>query len=368
LLAFDFLIPALMLGLLGPAGGSTDFPAVAEVVVEALDVFNAADATSFTVRRLRRGDRVTVRDDAGAGWLLIEPPPRSFGWIDEAAIDGHEPGRIAVVTAERTVVRVGLEGARLPGPPGLELARGATVTLLDRPSAWLGNGRERTTWRAIEAPPGAVGYVRAEGVKRLDTPPEPVAETRAAYMPKEPENHVPPEVAAEIARIEAIHHAVLRESVERWRFEVVRQRYQDLLKRVSDTPSGNAIRARLAIVERHEAMGESARTIETLIDRSRRRDRQLTLVLRRLSESERPQSRPYDAIGLVQPSSRKVNGQKVLALIGPEGEAVAYLDVPAGLDASPMVARRVGVRGAVHFNEALRAKLISVRDMEPIQE
>ena len=89
--------------------------------------------------------------------------------------------------------------------------------------------------------------------------------------------------------------------------------------------------------------------------------------LRRLAHAEQPLERPYDAEGLVQPSSRMVGGQKVFALIGPEGTTLAYLDLPAGLDASHLVARRVGVRGSIPYDEDLRARLIAVEDIDPLE-
>jgi len=85
-------------------------------------------------------------------------------------------------------------------------------------------------------------------------------------------------------------------------------------------------------------------------------------------DDDRRLARPYDAEGLFQPSARKVNGQKVFALIGPEGTTQAYLDVPAGLDAAPLLARRVGVRGDILYSDSLRARLISVRDLDPLED
>jgi hypothetical protein len=61
-----------------------------------------------------------------------------------------------------------------------------------------------------------------------------------------------------------------------------------------------------------------------------------------------------------------VDGQKVYALIGPDGNTQAYLDIPAGLDVAHLVARRVGVRGRMHYDENLRARLIAVRDLDPL--
>src|SRR5262249_58523738 len=118
-----------------------------------------------------------------------------------------------------------------------------------------------------------------------------------------------------------------------------------LLKQATDTDSANAIRARLDQLARHEAAAEAARSIEATIDRSRNRDRQLAQYLRKAAAADDPRERPYDALGMIQPSSRRVDGERVFALIGPEGRAVAYLNLPAGLDPSPLLSRRVGVRG-----------------------
>jgi hypothetical protein len=53
-------------------------------------------------------------------------------------------------------------------------------------------------------------------------------------------------------------------------------------------------------------------------------------------------------------------------LIGREGRAVAYLDIPPGLDARPLLSKRVGVRGGVRYNESLGSRLIAVRDLEAL--
>ena len=65
---------------------------------------------------------------------------------------------------------------------------------------------------------------------------------------------------------------------------------------------------------------------------------------------------------------RQVDGRRVYALIGPEGVPVAYLDIPAGLDARPVLAKRVGVRGSVSYDEHLGSRLIAVRDLEALEK
>jgi hypothetical protein len=252
------------------------------------------------------------------------------------------------------------------------------VKLLDRPPLTLGRGRAQRTWRAIEPPPGDVRHIRAEGVRPLvasravpgaedtTTGTGPIAETRAGYAPQVDAPPVPPEVAGAIAQIESIHRAILREPIDRWRLDDVRRRYETMLRGATDAGAGNAIRERLDVVARHEAMARDARLIATLLERSRRRDSTLTLHRRRLSDSQRPEDQPYDVQGLIQPSSRKVGGQKVFALIGRDGTTQAYLEIPPGIDVKGLLTRRVGVRGTVHYNDALRARLVSVRDLEPL--
>jgi len=72
------------------------------------------------------------------------------------------------------------------------------------------------------------------------------------------------------------------------------------------------------------------------------------------------------AIGMIQPSSRKTEGRKLYTLIGTNGSRRAYLDAPPGIDVESLLAHRVGVRGAVRYNEDLGARLITVRDIEEI--
>ena len=182
-----------------------------------------------------------------------------------------------------------------------------------------------------------------------------------------PPGEVPLEIAEEVKRIETEHRATLNGPVETWRLEPVRHRYEFLLKRASSAAAKDAIERRLAVVARHEEMVRSARTFEMILESSRRRDKQVATTRRTLAELEKPKSRPYAAVGMIQPSSRQVDGHRVFALIGTQGRAIAYLDLPPGLDATPVMSKRVGVRGSVHFDDNLGAKLIAVRDLEPLE-
>jgi hypothetical protein len=153
-----------------------------------------------------------------------------------------------------------------------------------------------------------------------------------------------------------------------WRFEDLRARYQALLRRTDEAPGlEDEVRSRLAALTQLEQAARAARTIEEILDESHRRDEDVAQVGRRLAAGERTRARAFAAIGLIQPSARKVDGRKVYALIAADGSTAAYLDIPPGVDPRPHVARRVGIRGSVHYNEALGARLISVRDLESLE-
>ncbi len=81
----------------------------------------------------------------------------------------------------------------------------------------------------------------------------------------------------------------------------------------------------------------------------------------------RTRSRVYQAVGFMQPSSQNIDGRKLFVLIGKDGGTVAYLDIPPGLDPDPGLSRKVGVKGVAHYNEELHSRLITVRDLEPIE-
>ena len=161
---------------------------------------------------------------------------------------------------------------------------------------------------------------------------------------------------------------IASQPIEQWRFETVRAGYQALLKRAGDQPElEEALRTRLNRLTRHEQAARAARTIESILAKSHRRDSEVAAVRRDLARLERTRDRSYDAVGFIQPSARKVDGHKVFALIGGQGSTIAYLDIPPGLDPEPFLARRIGVRGQAHFSEDLGTRLITVRDMESIE-
>jgi hypothetical protein len=140
------------------------------------------------------------------------------------------------------------------------------------------------------------------------------------------------------------------------------------LKRVGHDPAVEKdIRMRLAGISRQEHAAEAARTIQTILAQSHRRDLEITQVKRRIAAVGRSRAHAYNAVGFMQPSVERVDGRKLYVLIAKNGSTVAYLDIPPGLDPDPLVARRVGVRGDPHYNEDLGVRLITVHDIESIE-
>ena len=354
---------AMLIGLAGPT---------AEVTADALDVYDAPGTAAIRTGRLARGARVRVRAEEG-DWLAIEPPRGSFSWIDEAAIEETGDGR-ARVRVDRAAVRPGAPGARLPGPPGVELARGVAVVLLDRAPLTIRQGGKARTWRAIAAPKAESRYVRADGVDRGEPPlaAEPLSPRMrlAALATVDPELSAPPappaELAAALEGIEDRHRRAVAGPLESWQLGPIRDAYRDLLGRQSGPAARAAVQARLDQVDRQARLAAEARSFLAAVDVSRRRDGELSGPPGGAEPSALPKRPDYDARGLLQPSSREADGQRLFALIGPDGATIAYLAIPPGLDATPLVGHRVGVRGAIHFDEGLNARLFDVKDLDDL--
>jgi hypothetical protein len=185
-----------------------------------------------------------------------------------------------------------------------------------------------------------------------------------------PEN-LSPAIASELKSIEARRLEIETSTpIDGWRFDGLRARYQALLKTASGEPAiEGAIRIRLERLTQREKAAKAAATIEVILAQSYNRDSEVAELRRRLQTSagKRTRSRTYEAVGFMQSSAQKIDGRKLFVLIGKNGTTVAYLDIPPGLDPDPMLARKVGVRGAAHYNEELQSRLVTVSDVQAIE-
>lgn len=392
----------------GPPEATRDNNGFVEVTDSQLAIYVHPRVSSYLTGTVKQGDRLKVRERLAGGWLAIEPPAWAICWIDGSSLElgsdavrsgSHfrDPANSSAiptrswVAANRAVLRSGHSAAQMPGPPCGTLSKGTMVHLVDRPPIKVGKAKAASTWYAIVPPADVVRYyVRADGTRRGISLPTGPAERLAAYLPAQddsatvrklspsqtqraaasehPPEELPAEIAAEIAKIDAMHGAILSDQpIEQWYFETIRARYQAILKRASTNASvEEAVRRRLERLTRHEQAAQAARTIDSILARSHGRDRQVAAERRR-SNPARQSARAYSAEGLVKPSAQMVDGRRLYSLVGTEGQVVAYLDVPPGLDIEPLMTRRIGVRGASHYNEDLGMRLITVRDVELLE-
>ena len=165
------------------------------------------------------------------------------------------------------------------------------MQLVDRPPLTFGQGPKTSRWLAIVPPADQVFTfaLRASAVRTTPTPPVPqAAEARALYEKPMPPKAAgqqssqtsapsswPSGVSAELQRIDGIYQVIIAsQPIEQWRFETVRAGYQDLLKRAGDQLDlEEALRTRLNRLTQYEQAAKSARTIESILAKSHRRDR-----------------------------------------------------------------------------------------------
>ncbi len=337
-----------------------------QVIVDSLEVMTEPNDSAYSTGTLRRGERVIVLAKR-RGWVTIQPPFGSFDWVDASQVR-DQPDGSCVVQANQAIVRFAAESAQMPGPPGSPLDRGTVVRLVDHPELKVGRGETARVWRAIEPREDEVRYLRIEGLADPSAS-LPQTERQVSYQPESSEADLPAEVAAELASIAAMTRSVKAGSVEIWNLDPVRGRYESLLRQFSDNPSVKAVaQPRLDQAIRDIELAKAARRLAQLLQDSGERDAEVERLQRSLTQARSRSDRKYDAQGLLQASSRRYQGQQVHALIGPDGRAIGYLSIPPGVPVSQFLARKVGVRGIVRFDEGLGARLISVRDLEVIEK
>lgn len=372
-----------VLGILAIAQGTIaqEFGQRATVAVGTLEYYDIPSDRGFTTGVLNAGDEVEVLRVEPSGWAAIAPPPGAFCWLDAEALELDADGsQLGLVVGSDVVLRVGREGARMPGPPRFRIMQGDRVKLASKVEPLQVQDR---TWRAIVPPPGVVYYVpanslREEGGRPLETP-EPVkaeeealqaplaleiAEDLTSVGPGAPEGRVPPALLSQVQAVEAEHRVVLRRPIVGWQLALIRARYQGLLRQAVDTDSTQFVQARLDQVARQQAAADSARRVAELLSKPA-----LSIEGERKIEefqSRSAQRRPFDVEGMLQPSSKLVRGKKVYALIGDSGHSIAYLLAPPGLLMGPFLSRQVGVRGVMSYDESLRAMIVDVVEIESL--
>ena len=172
-------------------------------------------------------------------------------------------------------------------------------------------------------------------------------------------------IEAALRSAEEEHRAMLRRPIEEWRTQTIAQLYQRILDQKNLPTAGAVIvRGRLAELKRQDEAARDAVAVDDLLRRGRNREASSGARKSKAKPPEPKKPRAFDAVGLLQPSSKLHDGEKVFALVAHDGLITTYLDIPPGYDTRPLIARRVGVRGDMRFDAGIGGKLVLVNELE----
>jgi hypothetical protein len=175
-------------------------------------------------------------------------------------------------------------------------------------------------------------------------------------------------IALQVARVEGMHREIVSRPLESWNLEPVRQGYEALLNKGLDPRTEQVLKARLERIQKQAELAASARKVQALLDQQRHYDDEVAQVRRTLAALDSSSRRTFIAEGRIQVSSHQVEGRRIFALISQQGNPIAYLDIPPGIDLTRYSSRRVGVRGLACYNEDLDNRLITVRELELLEK
>ena len=396
------LIAALSLGQRAIPLGEDNAPKIEQaprisrpawVATDGLPVLVEPEEGAFVTGRLKAGRKVTVRAANPPGWLAIVPPAGSFSWIEKTALEDLGDGRGRVVVSA-AAVRPGRNDVSLPVGPWVTLRLGTELVLLDRPPLVLRQGDERRVWYAIEPPSCEVRYIAAEGVTWTDPaglesdsdPDEPPPRldflTSAASPGGDRLGRIDPEFVAvgpvarevglsppfesELKRIEREHRAALSRPIEAWSLEPIEAEYRQLRDQSTIGNEKQAVEIRLEQLRKQIQAAQTAKTLRDLIEQSRQRDRDFQRIRERLGTIAGGEEGAFDAEGLLQPSSAMLEGRKAYVLIDDTGSTAAYLLMPPGIRVDEFLSSRVGIRGDSRYDAQLKARVITVREVEHV--
>lgn len=366
------IILVLLAGVI--AAARAPLPSTGTIIASSAEVFDRPDEVGFVVAELPKGAKVEIDHEMSGGWIAIAPPAGVFCWVDEKGLDRKGPGAARVVVTG-TTPRSANRSARLPGLPRAPLKGGTHVTLLDLPPCVVPQRGGARVFRAIEPPVGQLYYVDARDIRvaagragKLRAPAATIPPLPIDVSIATPGNSIrpatlPPALLAELSRVDAAHRAVLRGTIDTWNLDAVKRGYEDLANRYQDPDSRALIEGRIARVVQQNELARQSRRFEMLVRESRQRDASKVLKKPALTD----ENLAFDAVGMLQRSTKLYEGQRVFALIGDDGTTTAYLSVPPGILTDRYLSNQVGVRGQVRYDAKFRNRVIVVEDLSSLR-
>jgi hypothetical protein len=383
----------------------------------------------YPTGKLRRGDKVIVhRHDLG-GWYMIAPPPGSFSWVPAKYVrkldDQH-----GVISRDKVAVRVGSHESDIHELYQRVLVKDDEVRILgekmlrddasDRPGElWYRIAPPPNEWRWIpgqavvpltaSSSPRAQGHdpfvapevdSRSRGTPQrpgdeptfeqpqvatptreyssgdlgFGAPPETARESRPLVRKggkagtAAPENKRATDLYADLDRLDTRFQAILDGPILDWDFDQLERDYI-ALRAASETQNlSRMVDSRLDRITNYRKAHDEEVEIVRIREETTRRDQELA-ELQRKQESMLVSARPakYDGAGIIARAALNRRGAPRYALLNPKGRVLAYLVPASGVDLERWVGRAVGVTGPRFPNSELRADVITVNRLTPVQ-
>jgi hypothetical protein len=174
-----WFIAGLVLSILFPVYSSVSLAAdslsptvrgwkMAEVTADSALIHQTPNGVSFITGTVQKGDLIWIKSLSDESeWVLIRPSEGSISWILQSDISELRTGEGRVKSA-KAIVRPGRMGARLPGPPGIEIQKGTTIWLLANEPLVLPQREGLISWRAIEPPNDEPRFIRRDQIKLVE--------------------------------------------------------------------------------------------------------------------------------------------------------------------------------------------------------
>lgn len=396
-----------------------EFPYVAFVNADEVNVRSGPGDNYYPVMKLNRGHRVEVyRHDPG-GWYAIRPPAKSYSWVLAEFIKPGE-GNIGTVVGDRVVARVGSSMSDVRDVIQVRLDRGETVEILEAKRFNAGPGAQ--TWYKIAPPAGEFRWISGKYVEqRLSEAPrrkpsprnnlllarlsreerrddlaaagsdeaarrverrrerELLGETIVPLPPdgdrdddprlgERPRHKGPVTLDEEIDELDLELSAIVSQDTTGWDFQQLHERAQRAVERSETAVQRGRARLLLAKIERFDDLRR--RYVATLDVRTQTEWRNRELAAREKIAGRRPYSGEprYDGTGkLAQVFSSKV-GTPRYALLDETGEVRFYITPAPGVNLRNYLGQDVGVTGTLGFLPEQQRQHVTARRIVPLSD